>query len=124
MHARHGSMVALALAFVLSFCASSEALEMSTNTTTTYHSIAVDGLQIFYREAGPGIRPNHPAAARFSVLMADVCDPHVVACRSLSPHRPDYPGFRNSDAPDPQRFAYTFDHLADCGSSAPVVGKL
>src|SRR2546430_13752662 len=30
---------------------------------------------------------------------------HVVA--------PDYPGFGYSDAPSPERYAYTFDHLAD-----------
>jgi pimeloyl-ACP methyl ester carboxylesterase len=27
---------------------------------------------------------------------------------------PDYPGFGHSDAPPPEQFAYTFDHLADC----------
>jgi pimeloyl-ACP methyl ester carboxylesterase len=26
---------------------------------------------------------------------------------------PDYPGFGHSEAPPPERFAYTFDHLAD-----------
>jgi len=27
---------------------------------------------------------------------------------------PDYPGFGHSDAPSPETFSYTFDHLADC----------
>jgi hypothetical protein len=28
-------------------------LPAMTSATTTYHTVAVDGLQIFYREAGP-----------------------------------------------------------------------
>jgi pimeloyl-ACP methyl ester carboxylesterase len=31
---------------------------------------------------------------------------------------PDYPGFADSDLPDPTKFAYTFDSLAD------VIGRL
>jgi len=27
---------------------------------------------------------------------------------------PDYPGFGHSDWPDPKKFGYTFDHLAEC----------
>jgi pimeloyl-ACP methyl ester carboxylesterase len=26
---------------------------------------------------------------------------------------PDYPGFGHSNAPDPEAFAYTFDHIAE-----------
>jgi hypothetical protein len=31
--------------------------EMSTNATTTYHSIPIEGMRIFYREAGPESAP-------------------------------------------------------------------
>jgi pimeloyl-ACP methyl ester carboxylesterase len=42
----------------------------------------------------------------FATLMPLLADRyHLVA--------PDYPGFGHTDAPDPQHFAYTFDHLAD-----------
>ena len=42
----------------------------------------------------------------FEPLFARLSDHyHLVA--------PDYPGFGHSDWPDPRKFAYTFDHLAD-----------
>jgi pimeloyl-ACP methyl ester carboxylesterase len=84
----------------------------ATNATTTYHSVAVDGLNIFYREAGPKDAPTllllhgFPSSSRmFDPLIPLLADRyHLVA--------PDYPGFGHSDAPPPERFAYTFDHLA------------
>jgi pimeloyl-ACP methyl ester carboxylesterase len=77
-----------------------------------YRSVKVDGLSIFYREAGPQDAPTllllHglPSSSRmFEPLFARLGDRyHLIA--------PDYPGFGHSDWPDPQQFAYTFDHLA------------
>jgi pimeloyl-ACP methyl ester carboxylesterase len=79
---------------------------------TTYHTIKVDGLSIFYREAGPKDAPTilflhgFPSSSRmFDSLFARLSDRfHLVA--------PDYPGFGHSDWPDPKSFAYTFDHIA------------
>lgn len=79
---------------------------------TTYQTVHVDGLTIFYREAGPKDAPTilflhgFPSSSRmfetlFPLLRARY---HLVA--------PDYPGFGYSDAPDPGQFRYTFDHLA------------
>jgi pimeloyl-ACP methyl ester carboxylesterase len=73
----------------------------------------VDGLSIFYREAGSQDAPTllllHglPSSSRmFEPLFARLSDRyHLVA--------PDYAGFGHSDWPDPKVFAYTFDHLAD-----------
>jgi pimeloyl-ACP methyl ester carboxylesterase len=101
------------LALALSLCGASEGVEMSINATTTYHSIPIEGVQIFYREAGPASGPTilllhgFPTSSRmFATLMPLLADRyHLVA--------PDYPGFGHTDAPDPQHFAYTFDHLAD-----------
>ena len=84
----------------------------STSATMTYHTIAVDGVEVFYREAGPKDAPTllllhgYPSSSRmFATLMPLLADRyHLVA--------PDYPGFGRSEAPDPARFAYTFDHLA------------
>ena len=79
---------------------------------TTYQSVQVQGLKLFYREAGSKSAPTvlllhgFPSSSR----MYDKLIPmlavryHVVA--------PDYPGFGHSDAPDPAIFAYTFAHLA------------
>src|ERR1700722_19529105 len=80
---------------------------------TSYRTIKVDGLSIFYREAGPKDAPpllllhGLPSSSRmFEPLFARLSERyHLVA--------PDYPGFGHSDWPDPKTFAYTFDHLAE-----------
>jgi pimeloyl-ACP methyl ester carboxylesterase len=80
---------------------------------TSHRTIQIDGLSIFYREAGPKDAPTllllHglPSSSRmFEPLFARLSDRyHLVA--------PDYPGFGHSDWPDPKRFAYTFDHYAE-----------
>ena len=77
-----------------------------------YRTITVDGLSIFYREAGPKDAPvilllhGLPSSSRmFEPLFARLADHyHMIA--------PDYPGFGHSDWPDPKQFAYTFDHIA------------
>jgi pimeloyl-ACP methyl ester carboxylesterase len=77
-----------------------------------YRTIQVDGLSIFYREAGrpdaPTILFLHglPSSSRmFQSLLTRLADGyHLVA--------PDYPGFGHSDWPDPTQFAYTFDNIA------------
>jgi pimeloyl-ACP methyl ester carboxylesterase len=77
-----------------------------------YRTVKVDGLAIFYREAGPKEAPTilflHglPSSSRmFQSLLTRLADKyHLVA--------PDYPGFGHSDWPDPKQFDYTFDHIA------------
>ena len=78
----------------------------------SYHAIKVDGLSIFYREAGPEDAPTilllHglPSSSRmFQPLLTRLADNyHLVA--------PDYPGFGHSDWPEPKQFDYTFDNIA------------
>src|SRR5580704_2970842 len=87
--------------------------ENSREHSTVYRTVQVDGLSIFYREAGPKDAPTllllHglPSSSRmFEPLFAQLFDRyHMVA--------PDYPGFGHSDWPDPKKFAYTFDHIAE-----------
>jgi pimeloyl-ACP methyl ester carboxylesterase len=82
-------------------------------TRVIYAMETVDGLKIFYREAGPKDAPTlvllhgFPSSSHmFRNLIPALSDKyHVIA--------PDYPGFGYSDAPSPQQYAYTFDHLAD-----------
>jgi pimeloyl-ACP methyl ester carboxylesterase len=77
-----------------------------------YRTVTVDGLSIFYREAGlkdaPTLLLLHglPSSSRmFQSFFDRLSDRyHLVA--------PDYPGFGHSDWPDPAQFAYTFDHIA------------
>ncbi|HEY0803401.1 MAG TPA: alpha/beta hydrolase [Steroidobacteraceae bacterium] len=81
--------------------------------TTFYRTTKVDGVSIFYREAGctdsPTLLLLHglPSSSRmFEPLFSRLCPHyHLVA--------PDYPGFGHSEWPDPKTFAYTFDHYAD-----------
>jgi pimeloyl-ACP methyl ester carboxylesterase len=78
-----------------------------------YRTLKVDGLSIFYRESGPKDGPallllhGFPSSSRmFEPLFSRLSDRyHLVA--------PDYPGFGHSDWPDPKKFAYTFDHIAE-----------
>jgi pimeloyl-ACP methyl ester carboxylesterase len=78
----------------------------------TYSTVQVDGLSIFYREAGPKDAPTilllHglPSSSRmFDPMLTRLADNyHLVA--------PDYPGFGHSDWPEPRQFDYTFDNIA------------
>ena len=84
----------------------------STSATTTYHRMTVDGVGVFYREAGPKNAPaivllhGFPSSSRefdtLIPLLATRC--HLIA--------PDFPGFGQSDAPPTSSYAYTFDNLA------------
>jgi pimeloyl-ACP methyl ester carboxylesterase len=84
----------------------------STSATTSYHRVAVDGVGVFYREAGPKDAPTivllhgFPSSSReFDTLIPLLATRyHVVA--------PDFPGFGHSDAPPTSSYAYTFDNLA------------
>ncbi len=77
-----------------------------------YQHATVNGLKLFYREAGwknaPTIVLLHgfPSSSHmFRDLIPQLADKfHIIA--------PDYPGFGYSDAPDPAGFEYTFDNLA------------
>ena len=86
---------------------------MSEDTpTVTYGSIAVDGLNVTYREAGYPTNPKlvllhgFPASShQYRDLIRLLADRfHLIA--------PDYPGFGLSDTPDPATFSYTFDRIA------------
>lgn len=78
-----------------------------------HRTAEVDGLSVFYREAGdPGspkllLLGGFPASShQFRNLIPALADRfHIVS--------PDYPGFGNTDMPDPSSFAYTFDHLSE-----------
>lgn len=84
----------------------------SITATTTYRRTEVDGVGIFYREAGPKKAPTivllhgFPSSSReFDTLIPLLATRyHLIA--------PDFPGFGQSDAPAPSAYAYTFDHFA------------
>src|ERR1700758_3982816 len=81
-------------------------------TAITYRSANVEGLKVFYREAGVSMAPKllllhgFPSAGHmFRDLIPLLVDRfHLVA--------PDLPGFGQSDMPSRDGFKYTFDNLA------------
>ena len=80
---------------------------------TTYRTIAIDGLDIFYREAGSRDNPTilllhgFPTSSHMfrNLIPALVDSFHLIAL--------DYPGYGNSSMPTVDEFDYTFDHLAE-----------
>jgi pimeloyl-ACP methyl ester carboxylesterase len=91
----------------------------SINTLPVIHHrhVEIDGVRIFYREAGPSQAPTllllhgFPASShQFRRLMDALGGRYRVVA-------PDYPGFGHSDAPLPRSaggsFDYSFEHLAE-----------
>jgi pimeloyl-ACP methyl ester carboxylesterase len=92
--------------------AAAAASQTSTSGSITYHWTEVDGICVFYREAGAVDAPTivllhgYPSSSRMfdSLIPLLAGRYHLIA--------PDYPGFGHSDFPPPTHYAYTFDHLA------------
>jgi pimeloyl-ACP methyl ester carboxylesterase len=82
-------------------------------TDIAYRTAKVDGVTVFYREAGPADAPTlillhgYPSAShQFRGLIPLLAGRfHVIA--------PDLPGFGKSDMPPRDQFDYTFEHLAE-----------
>ncbi|MGI5166242.1 alpha/beta fold hydrolase [Spirillospora sp. CA-253888] len=76
-------------------------------------TVRIDGLDVFYREAGDPAAPTlvllhgfPTSSVAYRGLMAELADRfHLIA--------PDYPGFGFSSAPGVDEWEYTFDRLAD-----------
>ena len=85
-----------------------------TALPVTHHRTAkVDGIGIFYREAGPKDGPvvlllhGFPTSSHmFRNLIPELADRYRVIA-------PDYPGYGQSESPDRASFAYTFDRAAE-----------
>ena len=110
-------LTSLVAAALFAFCtlggaANSAAAVADASLVTHYRYAQVDGVRIFYREAGPADGPvvflphGFPTSSyQFRNLIPALADRyHVIA--------PDYPGFGLSDAPNHVAFAYTFAHYA------------
>jgi len=79
----------------------------------SYHTVRIDNLDIFYREAGPKNAPvllllhGVPTSSRMYQPMLE--SSLSAGYRLIAP---DFPGFGHSSWPSPKEFSYTFDHLA------------
>jgi pimeloyl-ACP methyl ester carboxylesterase len=116
--------IAAVVAVVASFASIPEAISGQTQIradvteqgvipVTHYRTAKVDGMDIFYREAGPADGPvvlllhGFPTSSHMfrNLIPALAGRYHVIA--------PDYPGYGLSSAPDHKKFAYTFANYAN-----------
>ena len=82
-------------------------------TAVRYRTTTVDGLRIFYREAGDRRNPSLVLLHGFpssSVMFRDLIPRLADRFHLLAP---DFVGFGRSEAPSPDTFRYTFDRLAE-----------
>ncbi len=85
----------------------------SADATITYDTANIEGIDVFYREAGPKDAPvvvllhGFPTSSNMfrNLIPALAQNYRVIA--------PDYPGFGQSEVPDRQHYRYTFDGFAD-----------
>lgn len=80
---------------------------------TRYRTADIDGLKLFYREAGPADAPAVLLLHGFptsSHMFRDLIPALADRCRVVAP---DYPGFGYSDFPDRQQFPYGFATYAE-----------
>ena len=82
-------------------------------STVHYRKESIEGVNVFYREAGPRDAPavvllhGFPSSSNmFRNLIPALADRYRVIA-------PDYPGFGHSDMPDRAKFRYSFAHFAD-----------
>ncbi|MEO8058956.1 MAG: alpha/beta hydrolase [Burkholderiales bacterium] len=115
---RHTVLVSLISAAVLTLTSTpvmaqdAMAARALAAATVSYSSIQVDGLKIAYREAGDPKNPKlvllhgFPAGShQYRDLIRSLSGRfHVIA--------PDYPGFGESDIPDPASYRYSFDGIS------------
>ena len=88
-------------------------LEGGESSSIRYATETIEGVDIFYREAGSTDAPvvlllhGFPSSSHmYRNLIPALADRYRVIA-------PDYPGFGNSGAPDRDSFGYTFDHFAE-----------
>ena len=81
--------------------------------STTYHTIKINGTEVFYREAGDKNAPTlvllhgYPTSSyQYRNLIDNLSDKyHLIA--------PDYPGYGRSEQPPMASFAYTFENISN-----------
>lgn len=84
----------------------------NSNPVVTYNTVKIDGLDIFYREAGDKSKPailllhGFPTSSQmFRNLMPLLADKYYLVA-------PDYPGYGQSSMPKVTEFDYTYENLA------------
>ena len=109
---RIAAFVLVVVAFALLNVNGADPVEIGV-PNVSHNVVKIDGLDVFYREAGDRSKPTilllhgFPTSSQmFRNLIPQLADKyHVVA--------PDYPGFGYSSMPKVNEFDYSFDNLAN-----------
>jgi pimeloyl-ACP methyl ester carboxylesterase len=96
------------------FAGSQPAAAAPAEVRTIHHrTMSIDGVEVFYREAGPANGPvvvllhGFPSSSHmFRTLIPELSDKYRVIA-------PDYPGFGESAMPERTKFRYTFERFAE-----------
>lgn len=85
---------------------------VASTATVEYRTVKIDGVNVFYREAGPKNAPvllllhGFPTSSQmFRNLIPQLADRYRLIA-------PDYPGYGQSDMPPMDKFTYSFDNQA------------
>jgi len=110
------ALFALLLFGALSFSAvAANSIKQTTaeSTQVSYHRTTIDGVEIFYRAAGPQDAPaivllhGFPTSSQmYRELIPRLADKYRVIA-------PDFPGFGQSSAPSPEQYKYSFEGAAN-----------
>jgi pimeloyl-ACP methyl ester carboxylesterase len=89
-----------------------DAPNVASTAAVEYRTVKVDGIDVFYREAGPKNAPvllllhGFPTSSQmFRNLIPQLADRYRLIA-------PDYPGYGQSAMPPVDKFTYSFDNLA------------
>lgn len=105
---------ALALASVAPAMADgSSAQSVRHATTVRHHTKQIDGVELFYREAGPANAPTVVLLHGFPTSSNMYRNLIPVLATKYRVIAPDYPGFGHSAFPPRSQFEYSFAHFAD-----------
>ncbi len=112
-----GNLFSIAHAGEVSKNTGTKAAVEAVTSNVQYKTVTVEGVNIFYREAGSVNKPTvlllhgFPTSSHMfrNIIPTLAKEYHVIA--------PDYPGYGNSATPTVTEFDYSFDHLASLMSS-------
>jgi len=101
------------LLLTLNFSGKGQVMAKNDMLQVTYNTVKINGLDIFYREAGDKSKP--------TILLLHVFPTSSFMFRNLIPQlagkyhvvAPDYPGFGQSSMPQAAEFNYTFENLTN-----------
>jgi pimeloyl-ACP methyl ester carboxylesterase len=111
-HIRASLTALLALFLSAAALADNAATSSPPDSAIHYRTMEIDGIDVFYREAGPKNAPlvvllhGFPTSSNmFRNLIPELAQRYRVIA-------PDYPGFGQSEVPDRAKYRYTFDNFA------------